>query len=325
MPGASPHKIGPLLGLLLGLLPIHAAGQTPAVPVALLPADAPRDLAVVVDTALDRLAAGHAGALGPAALAARLREGLAVEQLRGLVEASDRACVQMDRETAVTRANEAITRLQIRHGRLADPVLTARAWAALALARLLQPRDEAGAVRAFRRALEADPSYRVSPDRLSPSISRLFARAQVDWRSPRSPAQHELRELALAIDARRLVWVAVRPQTYADEGVLALELVLVNRQAKVQVRRRREGIPREALADQAAALVREALGGPPAPKPPPPKPVALPPPPPPPPSPGPARPVDRPWYRKWWVWTIAGAVLVTVGVGVAVVVAGERR
>lgn len=313
-----------VLGLLLGLLPMDAAGQPPATPLALLPSDAPRDLAVVVDTALDKLAASHAGALGPAALAARLREGLAADKLTGLVEASDQACIRMERETAVTRAHEAITRLQIRHGRFAAPVLTARAWAALALARLLQPRDEAGAVRAFRRALDADPSHRVSPDRLSPSTSRLFARARLDWRSPRPPAQHELRELALAIGAQRLVWIAVRSQT--DDGAqLALELMVMDKQAKVLSRRQRTRIPREALADQAAALVRESLGGPRAPEPPPPKPVALPPPPPPPPPPGPARPLDRPWYRKWWVWTIAGAVLVTVGVGVAVVVAGERR
>jgi len=30
--------------------------------------------------------------------------------------------------------------------------------------------------------------------------------------------------------------------------------------------------------------------------------------------------VGRPWYRRWWVWTLAGAVLVGTGVAVGLTV-----
>jgi hypothetical protein len=41
-------------------------------------------------------------------------------------------------------------------------------------------------------------------------------------------------------------------------------------------------------------------------------------------TPGPPRldrtwPADSPWYRRWWIWGIAGVVLVGTGVTVAIV------
>lgn len=126
--------------------------------------DAPSALARTLDQELQAQVTrqGLEGVMGPSE---------ARKQLRGQIDASFRVSMTvarrqideaeqhtlfMRRSEAVGNARAAITSLQVLDCTLLYPQLMAQAHEALALALLLQPEDDKGAVEAFRRALDAD-------------------------------------------------------------------------------------------------------------------------------------------------------------------------
>ena len=77
----------------------------------------------------------------------------------------------MNRVDAESAAREAVNELMVVHARYLAPGLVARAQNSLALALLLKPGDEAGALRSFIAAFEADPRFDLIPIARRPARS----------------------------------------------------------------------------------------------------------------------------------------------------------
>ena len=281
-----------------GVLPI--AG--PAEPAAQLTRELVRALATEPVVAPDRLARRLSGDREV------LRSLLAV---RGALEQAERDTLYMRRGPAVQAAQRAIDSLDTVAGRLHAPALAARAQATLALALLLSPADEPGATLAFRQAVSIDPSYQPDPDRTPSRARRLFEQARRSASAPTAPGPEELAIVAGLTALERLFWVGLGPDGQ-------VELVVYDQSHRRVERRERVVSAPRALAARLRSYLSVAKAPPPAPAASQPFAADR--------VPKASRPGASPWYRRWWIWAIAGAVVVGAGVTVAVVASapGER-
>jgi hypothetical protein len=296
-------------------------GEPPAkAPTAgVLPAAAEPALARAIDEGLDAaLGSRDRSILGPRALLARLaaRPIVVEDRTRAeeLIAEAEEATLRMERPQALERSARAIELLQGIGGQYHAAALLARAHFAAALAALLAPADARAARAAFARGLAIAPTARPDERRLSPRAQRLLSQAQQQGASRGPPATFARRRLCALLALDRLVWVQLGG---AQERSTA-EVVVFGADGQQRERTTR-AVARTGAVDPIAALIVEVLQGP-AP------PVAaleapaattlpaasLPA------SGDPAATRSRPWYRRWWVWTIAGAAAAGVAVAIAV-------
>jgi hypothetical protein len=250
-------------------------------------------------------------AVAPAELRRRLSASAAaidaVKAARAAVRRSEQHALYMKRLPALAAAREALARLDSVAARHHAPTLTARAHVARALSFLLHPADEARALESFRAAVAADPGYRPDPDRLPSRAAGLLRKAQQEPAARRATSLAELATLTRLAGLARLVWIG------ATRGGGIGWLVYDARQRDTVATGRGTQTVRDLLALLTAPREKTPprLPGWASPSP-----ATLPA------SqplgrgedrPGPA----RPWYKRWWVWTLVG-VGVGVGVGAAV-------
>jgi hypothetical protein len=236
----------------------------------------------------------------------------ALKSARAAIEEAERHALYMKRADALAAAGRARAELRAVAARHHAPTLVARALVALALARLLKPPDEEGALSALRTALASDPGYAPNPDRLPSRAARLLQRAREARDPPSPPSLGELATLAPLAKVGRVIWIAV----IAHPDRADVTLLVYDHEKRSVVTRYNGRLPKDGLARRIAALVEPPLerSSPPrqltavapawtsapddgAPR---------------------AERRSRPWYKRWWVWTLAGAVVVATGVAVAV-------
>jgi tetratricopeptide (TPR) repeat protein len=250
------------------------------------------------------LRARLAGATASASTAARQR-----------IASAERAALQMERQQALEAAREAIAGLERAAARYHTPALLARAHAALALALLLQPVDEEGALAAYRAALEVDPAFSPDPDRLAPRAERLLERARREpARAPAStPVSGELAGLAEHGAVGRLILLRM---VGVELEALDCDARAASVRARLRARLAALGANEAAIAAAVAArlgLARVAARR------------AL--------APAAARaavvpstpPRPRSWYRRWWVWTVIGAAVAGTAVAVGLAARPAER
>ncbi len=297
-----------LLSLLLCESPLHAAPRA-----AILGVEGEPALAAPLDRELGRAVAerGVREVLGPPELQARLTAspGVAAALTAGrqLISEATKATLYMRRAEAVAAAKDAVSKLEAAHARHHARDLLARAHGARAVALLLKPADEEGARAAFREALAADPSWR--PADLAPRASQLLEEAQKARRAS-APSVDELQAVSRAVGIDRLIWV----HASAGASLVELELVFFSASERATASRRLQVPPGQVTA-RAAELIASVLA---------PGPTSLASLPssgpvvgrsPEPPRPQPPTTTARPWYKRWWVWAIAGTVVVGTGLG----------
>lgn len=302
---------------------LHALPSTSAAEsgrVGILPVTGDRVLGADLDPSLGRAVAerGKAAVLGPVEVQARLNSNRSVaEVLQRARDAIARAKdheLRMNRDAATRDAKEAIRLLRRTRAAYHQPVLVTQAYTAMALAQLLMPANIPRARRAFRGALAADPGYRPEPGQIPPRAAQILRQAGRQAKE-KPPSKKDLAWIARRSRISRLLWLRLAPA--AGEQRRKVQVLLYDhRRRQILLRLRKEIDPRRALA-QIADLVVQALGGvdgrsgvtavtaspPPSPA-----------------SPGTAA---RPWYRRWWVWTLAGAVVAGTAVGVTLAVTRE--
>jgi len=274
--------------------------------------------------------AGHE-VLSPAEALLRLRAApkmaAALKQARPLLSQAGEAHLSMKRADALKLARRAVTALEAVGARLAAPELLARAHGAVALALMLRPADKAGARAAFARALAVDPTYAPDRDRAPPRVRALARKAGQRRVGPLAPTSAALTLAADAVKVDRLVWIGAIQRS---DGVRLIVVVFDRRDGSLK-RHEHALTSGGAIVADATPLVSKALGAPVKPPSPTPTPTATPAPTPsttPAPTPttspasGPTAPppeaISSPWYSRWWVWTIAGVVVVGAAVGLGV-------
>lgn len=292
--------------LLVALLPVARAE---AESTGILPVGGDQQLAARLNPALGRAVAGKGQpqVLGPVEVQARLAAdpelAATLERAQEAIALSREQELRMNRPAAVAAAQSAIRTAQAIRGPWLAPELLLRAHTSLALASLLRPDDPAAASQSLRQALALNPGYRPAPGQLSARALRLLDEARPSAR-PLRPTARDLGWVAGRLRLARLLWIGLVPLPGAR---VRLEVVLYDG-ALGRVRTRLEAESSEArLLASAADLVVQALGGP---------------------SESPRRAVaPRPWYRRWWVWTLAGVVVAgaAVGIGLAASPSGDRR
>ena len=241
---------------------------------------------------------GLQAVLGPVEVEARLAAdaevSAALERAREAISLSRERELQMQRDSAVLAAGQAIARLAAVRARYHAPALAARALVTLGLALQLRPADDERTRRALRQALRVDPGYTPPPGQLAPRVTAMLE-AERGASRPLAPEVKDLGWLATRLRLSRLVWLDA-----AGSGAVTV-LVYDARTARVQ-RRVSGTVPARGAVKAVATLVGQALGGPP-----PRQRQAT----------TPGKTAARPWYRRWWVWAAAGAA-VAIGVGVGV-------
>jgi hypothetical protein len=248
---------------------------------------------------------------GPTDVQARLqkapRVGETVDEASKLLGEASQASLYMKRGDAVRLSRQAIAKLQSVSGRFHAPRLLARANGELALSLLLKPADEAGAKEAFKKAVQAYPAYKPDKDRTHPAALKLLAAARAGWK-PMAPKLADFAELSRLCQIETLVWVAVEPVKDSANHV-TLTAMAYSANKKTMLGHQAKKVPRNELATHAATLVQLAISGGVLPQ-----------------KTGPKKlgPVSTPWYKKWWFWTIAGAVIAG-GVTTAIVVTNSNK
>lgn len=298
-----------VVALLAVLAPATATGAPPRAGV--LPVAGPAEPADRLGRELTR-ALAREPVVAPDRLARRLsadREVLrSLLAVRGALEQAERETLYMRRGPAVQAAQRAIDSLDTVAGRLHAPALAARAQATLALALLLSPADEPAAMLAFRQAVSIDPSHRPDPDRTPSRARRLLEQARRSAGAPPPPGPEELAIIAGLTALERLFWVGLGPDGQ-------VELVVYDRShRRIE---RRERVARAAVVGRLRSYLSVATA--PAPAPAASLPVAEDR------VPAASRSTKSPWYRRWWVWALAGAVVVGAGVTAAVVASAPQE
>lgn len=254
---------------------------------------------------------GQQAVLGPVEVQARLLADLqvaeALQQAREAIAAAKDDELQMRREASVGSAQKAIAHLERVHAGYHAPSLVTHAQATLALALMLRPADIEGASQAFRQALAVDPGYAPTTGQIPPRAAQLLQQEREQQPQVTAPGVASLSWLAGRLKLARLVWLRT---SRSGEGKIKVQILLYDHR-RAQVTRRLSGeVESDRALVETARLVSQALGGirvrarrrDPAP------------------------PPVRPWYRRWWVWTIAGAfVAAGVGVGVGLALRPESR
>jgi len=281
--------------------------------------------ALVVQGPADRAAAQRLGpavtaelrrrgwpVLAPAELVARIAQHARVRETlaraRTLLAAAETAIFDMRRADALASDSRATDQLIAVAAALHAPRLLAQAHAARARALLLAPADDESALLAFAAAVAIDPAYAPGDAGLPPRAEELLRAAR---RAPDLAAAQPDLAAVLALAGLEAI-VVVAPAAQDPQRLL---VAVHHRDAGGALRTlRRRTAQRDAESVAAAALELAApLRGPAAtaaaaiaartPR------AAA--------APRPRR--ARPWYRRWWVWTAAGAVLAGAGVGLALV------
>jgi hypothetical protein len=240
----------------------------------------------------------------------------ALKAARAAIGEAERHNLYMKRADALAAAKRALVELKAVAGLHVAPTLVARAQVAVALAKLLKPPDEARALSAMRAAVAADPGYAPNPDRLPSRAARLLKRAHEARDPPSPPTLGELATLAALGKVERVIWIAV----VSDPDHAEVALLVYDHENRSVVTRYNGRLPKNGLAQKIAALVQGPLDTKGSPETRQLKPVA----------PAwtttdksaprqstPATRPPRPWYKRWWVWTLAGAVVVGTGVAIA--------
>jgi tetratricopeptide (TPR) repeat protein len=286
--------------LLVSLSPARSWAET-ARPAGVLPVVG--STARVLNPSLGRAVAekGLQAVLGPVEVQARLAADPEVvrrlEMARDAIALAREHELQMNRAAATRAAAEAIHQLEEMRAPFHVPELAAKAYAALALTYLLRPTDLRAAQGAFRQALAVDPDYKPASGQIPPQAAEILERERKTLPLVRRPTPTDLAWLAARLKLPRIVWLHV------DRGGVA-KIVVYTRGDPSPVSTTGKVAVANSLSE-AAALIRDRLGG--VPEKPRPKP------------PGPRRgPTGTPWYRRWWVWTIAGVVVAGAAVGVGV-------
>jgi len=305
-----PRPIRALLPLLL-LVPGSATAEERET-VGILPVAGEAALARTLDEELHRAVAARTGqgVVGSVGLQARLwrGEGVAekVQAARAAHEEAEQKVLQMDRSGAVAAARRAVSLLVVVGGRYHTPRLLSRAHLALARAMLLKPADANAARAALRAAREATPEG--LEDRLPLRMAKLLGEVRREPRRSREPTVGELTSLSQVAGLPELVWISAR----ARKAGVEVELLVYDRWSHARGHLVRQRVAREQLVAQVADLVAAAL---------PRRSV----------SPVIAEPAQprrsvqapaTPWYKRWWVWTLVGVVV--VGGATAGVIAATR-
>ena len=297
-----------LVCILAAHLPVTRAAAEPA---AILPVAGEQGLATRLNSALGRVVAskGQPMVLGPVEVSTRLdgdpSVAAALARARSAMARAKELELRMDRPAALAAALEALEFLDKVRGALHAPELLLRAHASLVLALLLQPEDPQAAHQAARQLLAVDPGYYPAPGQLSARATLILEEARVPAQRPSPPAARDLGWLATRLGLSRLVWLGVERR---GSGRVRLQAVLYDHTAG-QVRTSRTQETTEALLLSGSAdLVVSVIDG---------DPLAG--------SDHTTEATARPWYRRWWVWTIAGAVLAGAGVGIGFAVTSETE
>lgn len=239
----------------------------------------------------------------------------ALKAARASIEEAERHGLYMKRAGALAAAMRALAELKAVAARHHAPTLVARAQVAVALARLLTPPDDEGALSALRAALAADPGYTPNPDRLPSRAARLLHRAREAKGPPSPPTLGELATLASLAKVEKVIWIAVISHPDRTD----VTLLVYDHDKRSIVTQYQGRLPEDGLARKIAALVQGPLERTP------PRQLA-------PMAPAWTSTTDegsprqsngerrspKPWYKRWWIWTLAGAVVVGTGVAVAV-------
>jgi hypothetical protein len=306
-----PRPTRTLLPWLLLLIPGVATAKEEG-RVGILPVAGEPTLARKLDEELHRAVAARSGRgiVGPVGVQARLwrGEGVAekVQSARAAVEEAEQKVLQMDRRGAVAAAQRAVSLLVGVGGRYHTPRLLSRAHLALARALLLRPTDANAARAALRVALEATPEG--LEEQLPPRVAELLAEVRREPRRSREPTEGELSSLSQVAELPQLVWISTR----ARKGEVEVELLVYDRRGRAPDRPVRSRVASDQLVAQVAELVAASLPTPSA-SPVIEKPAA---------PPKPVQTPATPWYKKWWVWTLVGVVV--IGGTTAGIVAATR-
>lgn len=292
----------------LALLPVAPAAADSAV---ILPVSGDPSLVAHLNPALGRAVAvkGMPAVLGPLEANARLSGdptvAAALARAREAIERAREFELRMDRPAAVEAAREAIRTLEQQHAAMVAPGLLVEAHICLALALLLQPEDWQAAQDAMRRVLALDPGYRPAPGQLSARATLLLDQARESGPRLTQPDPRALEWAARRFQLAKLIWLGVERR---GEGRVRIEAVLFDPVARrVRVRLTQE-TPLSQVLPVAAGLVVQALGN---------DPLAD--------TTETQKAMSRPWYRRWWVWAIAGAVVVGAAVGIGFAVASPSE
>lgn len=279
------------------VIPTTAAAQ----PVGILPATGHRTLAEQLDSRLKQNLTprtDHA-VIDSGEMRTRLTRApgvaAAVESARSWVVRAEQKLLHMKRQQAIDAAKEAISSLLAVGGRYHAPRLFSRANLVLARALLLKPSDPKTARVALQAALEATPNLVL--EQLPPKAARLARQVREEASLASPPPEEELATICKQSEVASLVWIAVQPR---GEKV-QVDLLVYARGEQVMSQRQRKEVSADRLLQDVSDMVAGVLGrtgvvaGSPAP------------------SPGGQA---RPWYRKWWVWTLVGAAVAGATVGV---------
>jgi hypothetical protein len=243
-------------------------------------------------------------------------------------EASD----AIDRARELFRSFEYDEAVEVLEDVVTDPTGTAvsrvQAYELIGAIRVLQNRQEP-AREAFSRLLALDPGHQIDDPDIPPRVTKLFravhdggvepAAPALDLRVPPDPPADERLDLevvasgdaegvaTIVVFARRAASESFEPHEARREGdayVVAVE-PLGEATLEVYVEARAPSghvLARLATADEPRTIEAEA-----------PRAEA---------PPEVVEPATRPWYRRWWVWTIVGAVV--AGGAVTGIVLGTR-
>jgi len=310
----------------------------------ILPVAGTPSVAARLDQALGRTVAerGMRAVVGPLELRLRIasrpeiKKALAAAKKH--IAAAKSASLYMKRKSAVNSARAAIAELERSAARFHSPALLGGAHGALALALMLDPADPKGALLALRRAVAVDSAYRPDTDRLDPAAATLLGRARKENKVT-APASAALAQVASFADRKHLIWIsALKKKT-----TVALEVLVYDAEAKaIRAHLRQNAKDGPTLVDKVASLIAAALVGmktvsasQPLATTLPEKIIG--------PQPGaddagdrPAvtaavgsqitkKSVSRPWYKKWWIWTIAGVVTASAAVVVGVSLSKDKK
>jgi hypothetical protein len=279
------------------VIPTTAAGQT----VGILPATGHRALAGQLDSRLKQDLARKINQtlIDSGELRIRLTRApgvaAAVESARSWVVQAEQKLLHMKRQQAIDAAKEAISPLLAVGGRYHAPRLFSRANLVLARALLLKPSDPRTARVALQAALEATPNLVL--EQLPPKAARLARQVREEALPSDPPPDEELAIICKQGEVSSLVWIAVRP----NGGNVQVDLLVHSRGDEVLSQRQRKEVAPDRLLQDVSDMIADALGktgavaGAPSH------------------SPGGQA---RPWYSKWWVWTLVGAAVAGATVGV---------
>jgi len=259
---------------------------------------------------------GLRGVLGPDEVLSRLTARPAVASSLAAVRArlarSEEACFRMNRSLAIAEAQGALRQLGAIDGQHIVPELMARGLLALAEARLLHPADVDAADAALDAAVRLGQGLEKRFDRLPPAVTDRLVQARSRAGPPTPPTREEFGRLARLSGLRSLLWVGGRGEAAvnvvrysASEGALHTATCRLDG----------NGLRSRRTTFRLAACLRSMTpSGPATPH-------------------GPFEVLSgtgkardrspeeegpRPWHQRWWIWTIAGAVVVGTTIGLAV-------